>query len=355
MIEQFALDIGNKQTKMVSEKTSDVFPSYYLLKQDLGSSLTLIGQQRLIDSYESNIDPDFTYAWGKEIAQVSTDKYIDTISFDNRYRTNEFKLLVDFSLANLAKDYPAAKMSILECTVATGVPSSDYHDEAIRDIITAIKGDHNVRLNGESLNIRVKEVFVIQQPIGTIYNELLDSNGYIENESFLDENVVVVDIGGGTLLIDTLKSLNLDEKQSGQRDNGAYDLFERIKNLAKQKGIRGLTEYKIEQIVRRGNSESGYSYQPNKNECIDLTEIILTAQKIYTREVINTINTTLKDKSQIDTALFTGGGPNVLNSDELKQVFKNSYLVEDSETATVRGYFKYLRALQQQQESDAAE
>ncbi|WP_311080788.1 hypothetical protein [Paenibacillus polymyxa] len=55
--------------------------------------------------------------------------------------------------------------------------------------------------------------------------------GYVkEDQSSLLEEQVVVDIGGGTLLIDTLKNMNLSSPRT-QKPTGAFDLYDRIVNL----------------------------------------------------------------------------------------------------------------------------
>ncbi|MBO0518428.1 hypothetical protein J0695_43015, partial [Streptomyces beijiangensis] len=74
--------------------------------------------------------------------------------------------------------------------------------------------------------IDVKEVQVIPQSVGTVYNELLNNQGEInpEKEHYLEEEITVVDIGGGTILIDTLKNMNLATKT--QFTTGIYTLYD---------------------------------------------------------------------------------------------------------------------------------
>ncbi|AOZ94934.1 plasmid segregation protein ParM domain-containing protein [Paenibacillus crassostreae] len=369
----FSLDLGNKQVKLVSEKTLEikreaeasgkknsdksivesigakVLPSHFLDYDDLGDQRTAIASDKplQLDKYTSGTDKDFSYAWGNDLHLVhAEDKFISTIGFENRYKKHEFRLLTDFSLAELARDYEEAKTGILEVIVSTGVPTDDFNGTAVQDITQTLLGDHNITVNNESLNIRVKEVHVNPQPVGTAYNEVLDFEGYVreENASLLDEQVVVVDIGGGTLLIDTLKNMNLSNPRN-QKPTGAYEIYDRVVNLATDAGIKGITSFEVERILREGNTSEGYFFRPNKNESFPITAYVNKAIIKFTREVLNTINTTLKGSLRVDTMLFTGGGSNLIKQEDIKEQYKYSKFVADSEIANVLGFYKYAKAL----------
>lgn len=341
----FSLDLGNKQTKLVSEKGIKVLPSHFLDYESLGDQSTSLFNQNLkISKYEASFDNMFTYAWGEDLHKVhSEDNFFSTISFEDRYQQDEFRLLANFAIGELARDFPEASEGILEVVVITGVPTDDFNAESVKDIMKVLKGDHNIIINDISLNVRVKEVLVLPQPIGTVYHEMLDKEGYMNNdgESFLEEQVTVVDIGGGTLLIDTLKNMNLDHTTRIQRRTGAYEVYDRIVNITTKNGIKGITSYEIEQILREGNEDEGYYYKPNKNESFNITDTVIKEKIKYTREIINTINTTLKGTSKIDTLLFTGGGSHLIKRNEVQKKFKFARFSNDSETANANGFYKY--------------
>src|SRR5699024_5742401 len=173
-MEIFSLDLGNLQTKIKSNKSEKVLPSRFLDYDDLGDQSTSLFDSKLnINKYATNIDSMFEYTWCKDLYKANSNgNYIDTIHFEDRYNTNEFKLLADFAIGELAKDYEEAKNGILEVLIVTGVPTNDFNEAAVKDIMKVLNGDHNVTVNDESLNIRVKEVKVIPQPVGTVYNEV---------------------------------------------------------------------------------------------------------------------------------------------------------------------------------------
>ncbi|WP_243292841.1 plasmid segregation protein ParM domain-containing protein [Bacillus sp. FJAT-47783] len=340
----FGLDLGNKQTKLYSDKTVEgkVLPSHFLYYDDLGDAQTSIfGSKLNISKYKVPFDEE-EYAWGIDLHKVhNNDKLIDTISFENRYDTDEFKLLANFALGELAKDYKdTATKSILEVSVVTGVPSDDFNENSVRSIIKVLNGDHTITIDDTSYIVRVAEVQVIPQSIGTVYNELLDKDGYIveEKESYLEEEITVVDIGGGTILVDTLKNMNLSSKT--QFPTGIYSLYDMIVESAKEKA-HGITSYDVEQILRDGTDEEGYFYKPNKHVSHDITNNVKRARSKYTRDLINKISKTIKSTNSIDTMLFTGGGANLIDKEKVLQRYNRAVFVENSEVANVTGFFKY--------------
>lgn len=341
-MEIFSLDLGNLQTKVKSSKTEKVLPSRMYYYDDLGDQSTSLFDTNLkVNKYETNADTMFEYAWGEDLNQAKSEgKYIDTIGFEDRYNKHEFKLLSDFAIGELAKDFDDAKNAILEVVVVTGVPTNDFNKTAVKSLINVLKGDHNVTINDESLNIRVKEVKVIPQPVGTVYNEILDGDGYIESENFLEEQITVVDIGGGTILIDTLLNMNLADTGRAQEEFGAYKLYEMVANDCIKNNIHGITSNEVQKIIRDSQDEQ-YNFKPNKNESYDITKYVQKAKIKYTRELINTINTTLKETSNIDTFLFTGGGANLINHDEILNVYKHAIFVNHCEAANANGFYKF--------------
>lgn len=345
-MEIFSLDLGNKQTKIKSSKTEKVLPSKFIYHEDLGDDSTALFDQELdVHKYKTNFDP-FEYGWGTELYNAYDGKFLDTFTFKERYEKNEFHLLASFAIGELAKEFEDAKKGLLEVDIVTGVPTNDFNKEDVRSIIEVLKKDHSIEINGERLNIRVNEVFVLPQPVGTVYNEMLDSEGYLINDDYQSERVAVIDCGGGTLLIDTLMRLQLTDTGNSQHNHGAFRLYDSIVSICRQNQIHTITETDVELILR--TKEDGYFYKENKNSIIDITKHVDLAKLRYTRDLVNTVNTTLREMAKIDTMLFTGGGANLIDRNELKNSFPNAIIINNSEFANVTGFYKYGLANQEE-------
>lgn len=340
----FALDLGNRQVKLMSEKGTKVLPSYFVDVTEYGKrdAITLTRtSEKTTSDYVSQRDSDFTYVWGTGL-DVSRKNVTDTLDFNTRYDTLEFKLLADFALAELARDFKDATKGILDVVVVTGVPTEDYEkDETITYITNALKGVHSATIDGTSYVINVHEVYVLMQPVGTAIDVMVETNGDIVEDNDIEEGYVgVVDAGGGTVLVDAFEKMNLDTKNRVQLEEGSHDLFTEIRNKVISLGHK-ITDHEVERLVRDGNAREVYTWSPNGRETIDLTSIVMKERKRYTRKIAQSVKSTYKAIARMRKIYVTGGTANLFVKEEFERVIKIAQFVPDSETANVRGYYKY--------------
>jgi len=134
--------------------------------------------------------------------------------------------------------------------------------------------------------------------------------------------------------------MNLSDTGRTQKESGAYKIYEMVANNCIKDNIHGISSSDVEKIIRNSSGDQ-YYFKPNKNESFDITKYVKKAKIKYTRELINTINTSLKGTSNIDTFLFTGGGANLINHEEILHVYKHAIFVKNSEIANVNGFYKF--------------
>ena len=341
-MELFAIDLGNRQVKMKSSRKTKVYPAYFIEASKFGDRATMQmrkGRKKTSD-YTSSRDDLFTYVWGKEL-DVDIAKPVDSIGFTDRYESREFKLLVDFALGELAKDFPEAKESMLEVAVVTGVPTADYmQDRLLEQISKTIKGDHSVTIDGVPLNVRVRSVSLLPQPMGTIVGAMVDDEGELIEDNPIENAVVgIADIGGGTLLVDMLRKMNMDMDKRLQSASGAYTLYESIvRELAKNGRV--ITVYEVEQVLRNAKSDS-YYWSPDGKETLDISQIVMKERILFTREIASMIKSVFKEFDRISAVLVTGGAANLLVKSEFSASVPKSLYIDDSEKANVNGFYKY--------------
>lgn len=337
-MEIFSLDLGNKQTKLKSSKSEYVLPSRYLNQADMPMSVGSSTTNNDLHIYSVPFSDD-KYVWGRDIDGLHLDEYLaDTIMYGNRYNSEAFKLLANFALGLLASDFKIANNQVLEVVVTAGLPTGDYADqERLRSLLKVLEGQHQVTIDDQIVTVRVRKVYILPQPIGTLYNELLDDQGFIKNKALLDEKVGIVDVGGGTILIDTILNFELSGKNRQQFNTGVNDLYEAIASR-----IEGdVSLYQLEKELRHGNQQHQWSYRFSKNRQDDITELVGKESDRFTRRLVANVTSTLKNLDSIDTLFFTGGGANLINQKILKTTFTNAAIVKDTEVANVSGFYKY--------------
>lgn len=340
----FALDIGNRQVKLMSEKGTKVLPSYLVNAKEYGKRDVLSlkkGEEKTTHDYNSQRDADFTYVWGTGL-NVSRKHVTDTLDLNKRYGTLEFKVLTDFALAELAKDFPESKRGILDVVVVTGVPTEDYDNEdVIKQLSTSIKGVHSATIDGVPVAVRVHDVYVLMQPVGTAIDVMVDALGGIKEDNEIEDGYIgVVDAGGGTVLVEAFDNMDLDVNNRVQLNEGSHSLFLDIRNRVIELGYK-ITEYEVEQVIRDGSKDEVYVWSPNGREKIDLTEIVMKERKQYTRKIAQSVKSAYKDMSRMRRVYVTGGTANLFIKSEFERIVPLAHFVAGSETANVRGYYKY--------------
>lgn len=343
-MELFVLDLGNRQTKLVTNQVEELLPSYFVDSKNFGdrSLMNFAKAKRDTHDYTTSKD-DHTYVWGTDIDLEYTDFINDTLAFGiERYQSLDFKLLVDFSLARLAKSYEDAKKGVLDVNVVTGVPTKDYVNEQILDAVAAaIKGDHTVTVDGQKINIRVHNVHILPQSLGTIINEVTTDDGSVIESAILETSVAVVDLGGGTSLIDVLNKMNVDTKKRKQNTHGAYMMYDDIVTNIFEDFGHNVSEYEVERIVRVGNETGKYTLSLDGIEDMDITKQVMDARSLYTRNIIKEVKAALRTTERISQILITGGTANLLIKADFQQAFPTAKFVENSEFANARGFYKF--------------
>lgn len=339
-MEIFSVDLGNKQTKLRSSKNTIVLPSRYLNANDMPEMVGSTGADMNIHQFKVPFADD-EYIAGKDVNDLHLDDFIqDTLMFGNRYNTEAFKLLSNFSLGLLARDFSKARNGILDVVLVAGLPTGDYGvDEQRESLKSVLGGQHMIDVDGETFTVRVKKLYILPQPVGTLYSELLDDESYIKNEDLLNEMVGIVDVGGGTILIDTILNFQLSRGNRHQYETGINSLYESVQNDMHDGSNASI--FQLEKVIREGLPTGTYVYRFSKNNTEDISDNVETNINRFTRRVIANVNSTLKNLDKIDTLLFTGGGSAILNSKLINQAFTNAIIVKDAETANVDGFYKF--------------
>lgn len=334
----FGIDLGNKQTKLMSEKASYRLPSHYTVKDNLSAGFSM-GYSNDLDIHTFELD-DNEYTWGADVDKsLTSEKIKDTIGIGSkRYTNNNFKNLANFAIALLGNDFLSEDDDTLKVSVVTGLPTEDFeNDDCVKGIKDALKKHVIASIDGKPVDIQVEDVFVLPQPLGSVFDVVKTE----KNKDVASELINVIDLGGGTVLVDTLQNLNYDIDSTIQLDTGSFTLFRKIRRqLIIQKGVR-LSIFEIEDIIRKGTKNGKYIYQQHKGNEVDITDIVKDNINIYTQDVIDEITTNLMNADYVDETFITGGGSKIVNREMMEKAFNNVKFTKHNEMSNVFGFFEY--------------
>lgn len=339
-METYILDVGNRQVKMMNSYVTKVYPSYYLDSEELGneSVLSKFKNPSKTKEYISSQDELFTYVWGNNL-EVNNVEVIDTISFEKRYSNLRFKVLIDMTLGELALSSKDDYGNEITVSCIIGVPTNDYLQEnVLLEVSKSLKGRHETIINNEHFVVDVEDIYILPQSLGTLFHVMLDNQGNIIDHSFTDGSVAVVDIGGGTVLLDLISNMRLDEKVREQLNSGSFTLFDAIQNDLVKLGY-AISIPEIERLLR--TNKAIYEWFPNSATKVDITDIVMKHRIRFTRRISNKVKTTYKNFGRMNKILITGGGSNLLIKEEFIKDVPNAHFVKNPEVANLKGFKKY--------------
>lgn len=346
----FAIDLGNKKIKMKSNRAEYSYPASYLTT-DFLSPDSLSAHQQIQENQIYRLDeaPAPGFVWGEALEIYNLpEKMIDTYARSKRMKQKKTQRLLEFTLGRLALDYTGefSEDSPLVVHVMLGAPITDMHKESgtLELLKNLLIGQHHLQVNGEDIWLEIPSeeyISIIPQYMGTLLNLAFDE-AFHPVETYIEGRLGIVDIGGGTILVNSANALNLSP--------GGMERFYGTQTLIKDisSSINSTKPFLIEKMLQEGNCNKGYFYKTNRSikGTKDVTETVKAAIDRYTRfTVAPLITENFPDIEDFDCIVVTGGGSTLLSKkallDEIgEEYFEALVFVEEPERANVRGFYK---------------
>lgn len=218
--------------------------------------------------------------------------------------------------------------------IVSGLPTVFYGP--LKDgWVNSLRGSTVVRFgqggDERERTIAIDRVRVVPQPMGTLYDRVLNSIGNVADTDLTRLRVGIIDIGFKTSDFAVADHMEFIDRLSGSTTTGlasAYGLIaERLRNE-----FRIVKEnHEMDEIVRRGELRlAGKPY--------DISAIKRDAFERVANKIVTDLES-LWDYRAFDAILLTGGGGQALAEFVLPR-FRNAYLVESAQFANARGFIK---------------
>jgi plasmid segregation protein ParM len=219
--------------------------------------------------------------------------------------------------------------------VVTGLPPGRMHMAA--DLIKRLRGEHEiVRQTGGKIatfTIRVDNIEVVPQPVGTYWSTVLDNRGHLKpDHPMLNGRVGIVDIGFRTSDYATIIDGDYSPAFSRTVPIGLSNAYDNIAAaLATEYGLERET-YTLDEAVISGRiNVSGRQ--------IDITGLRDSVFKDLATKLLVEARS-FWQVEEYDHILLTGGGGQAMAS-YLQPHIPLAVLVEDPVTANARGYLAW--------------
>ncbi len=241
-----------------------------------------------------------------------------------RYNTFFYKLIYSY----IIKGFCIGSNEVVIQNMVVGVPNNLYgklRDELISDL----KGKTCiVNMNKANYHITANNVKVVPQPIGTYYSD----------NSILNNNVYIVDIGFGS--VDYTYFINGNIIENFGTNNGLRKVLSRLqKDLEELYLGINLNPHSTLAALQMGLVRYG-----GENKKIDqkLIDILL---KSHFESIVDVIVEKHNHLASIETIIFTGGASNEFAKYIADLNLKNVKVLESSQLANVRGFSNIAKSM----------
>lgn len=334
MVDVIGVDVGFGFTKAYNGRGSVIFKSV------LGESSEI--------QFHSNLKDDKDPA--KNLHVTIDDKtffigeFAETQSSVRLFTLDQNKLLADFAkVLALTAIGMCSNDELQTVNVVSGLPVGFLKRDHQR-LIELLKGKHRVVFHTKdgtrvTKKINIPRVKMMPQPLGSVFNLLMDDYGKIVDQNLVNKKIGVVDIGFRTTDYSVFDKLQYIERGSGTMDTGLSKSLNIIAGKLKKESGINIELYRLHDVPKKGALFI-------KGKEYNITNL---KQKVYEHaatSIVADMNRLWVDDWDIEDILITGGGSREL-IDYLSQSIDGNIipvdLSKDSRINNVKGYYKFAK------------
>ena len=225
--------------------------------------------------------------------------------------------------------------------IVTGVPSNlAKNQKIINQIKQLLLGIHEVKSvtwdSVRPITFEIREVIVVPQPLGTMYDYVYDPEMDTLNEKLLNQRAIVIDIGWGTTDIAILETARVRSTFSFNIGTSDYisDLQEDVNNNMPEASIFSLSPHELDEALL----ESPIVETPFGE--FDLSEYIDKWKKYEARRVYQEVMGIGLEFNKFYKIILTGGG-SLLYENYLRELFDDPRVIiqDNAVMANSRGFW----------------
>jgi hypothetical protein len=225
--------------------------------------------------------------------------------------------------------------------VVTGVPSAlAKNQKVITQIKQMLTGFHEVKSvtweTVKPITFEIREVIVVPQPLGTMYDYVYDPEADALNEKLLDQRAIVIDIGWGTTDIAILETARVRSTFSFDIGTSDYisDLQEDVNSNVPEASIFSLSPHELDlSLLESPVVETPFGQY-------DLSAYVEKHSKSQAKRVYQEVMGLGLEFNKFYKIILTGGG-SLLYEKYLREFFNDPRLViqNNAVMANCRGFW----------------
>ncbi len=317
-----SVDVGYSETKAVYGEKMIVFPSIVGSPDESRFSLNGTGEDNSVMEFDGQ-----SYLVGAEALAQS--RFAMRKQDRGWINSQEYKILFLTALAQITES------SRVNIDIVTGLPVN-FYDGDKETLRKNLLGQYKIKYNNRPSQVfTIRDLRVIPQPFGTAFSVALNDKGKaLESNSYASGNIGIIDIGGFTVNLLTIKRMHEIGTKTESVNSGAWKAILAIKKtlMSQYKDLEDMHDHEVAEMVRLGTLDY-------YNETIDISDIAKTELSKLSNE-IKTASANMWGKAPRLKILITGGGA-LLMGDSIKTEFPHAEIVKNPVFANAIGYWKF--------------
>jgi plasmid segregation protein ParM len=251
-----------------------------------------------------------------------------TAIFDrSRTRDETYRLLFVSALAELARQYPKGAT----LNVVTGLPVGFFADRD--DVVISLAGEYRLKLEDNTVVFDVEHVYVVPQPFGSLFRELLSEGGVISNVDVEHGRVAVIDAGTFTTDFIVADALRYVQRFSGSVPMGWSEALNYVQRELSSRYRLDLTLHEVDKAIRNGSARV-------KGEPINLEPLLAAAVRELEMALVAKARDLWGEGVSLDAMLITGGAAPQL-AGAIQAIYPQARLVPNSFWANAEGFYRF--------------
>ncbi|MDY0131391.1 MAG: ParM/StbA family protein [Desulforegulaceae bacterium] len=329
-MEVLGIDVGFGFTKVSNGRQSNIFQSVIGEPVDIQFK-TNFGNNKFTDNLHVTIDKK-SYFIGNYASKQSA---VREFTLDQNRLVSDFVRILAITAAGIyAEDG-------ITMNVVSGLPVA-YLGHDNEAFAKTLQGEHMVEyhlpdgtVTRKRLNIN--SVQLMPQPLGSVFNILMDESGQIVNRDLAHQKIGVVDIGFKTTDFTVFDRMKYIERSSSTTDLGISRSFLAIaEKLKKESGVQ-LELYRLFDSVDSGHIKI-------KGKDYNIANLRDRVFEYAAREIVSSMDRLFADEWDMDYLVLTGGGSKALYEHIIPLVNMEILPFDSSNDLrfnNVMGYLKY--------------
>ena len=258
----------------------------------------------------------------------------------SRYGSEDYKIESLIGITACLKELPNL-MEHEVLRVVTGVPSNlAKNQKIINQIKNLLTGIHEVKSvtwdSVRPITFEIREVIVVPQPLGTMYDYVYDPEEDALNEKLLNQRAIVIDIGWGTTDIAILETARVRSTFSFNIGSSDFisDIQEDVNNTLPDASIFSLSAHELDEALL----ESPIVETPFGE--YDLSEYVEKWRRYEAKRVYQEVMGIGFEFNKFYKIILTGGG-SLLYEKYLRELFNDPRVIiqDNAVMANCRGFW----------------